>query len=347
MVNTCEARWDFRYGGHLAGHTFRPLEVGPYLSQGRAWGQAVAAWHSWNGDTIESRLHAHRVLIETFMEDVHHQRERWVMVPNERIALTLEHLGAMLDDYMSTAEKLGGLIRLEHEYLLPIPSKTGKSSSNRWRFQGFIDGFVVDGNGHDWLVEFKLRTQLTPVRIMRRSRQVRFYAWARQRETGRPIAGVIVDERLNQSANPVQIVGGKAKRPSENVSQITTVRLYRDACAALGTEPTDKMLTALGARQWGQRISVPFRPSQLEEAGRELVSAAQKILELDSGRRYPLRNAQKRLCSWCDFDAICDEPTDDLYAKTLYEFTVAKRDRVDDDEEGSNGDEVRALPRAS
>ena len=158
-VNTCEARWDFKYGGRLAGHTFKPFEVGPYLSQGKAWGQAVAAWHSWNGDTIESRLHAHRVLIETFMEDVHVQRERWVMVSNERVAHELEHLGMMLDDYMAGAEKLGGLTRLEHEYLLAIPSQSGKGKSNRWSFQGFIDGFVVDGNGHEWLVEFKLRTQ--------------------------------------------------------------------------------------------------------------------------------------------------------------------------------------------
>ena len=174
---------------------------------------------------------------------------------------------------------------------------------------------------------------------MRRHRQVRFYAWARQQETGRPIAGVIVDERLNESARPVQIVGGNRRRPSENVSQRTTVRLYREACIALGTEPSDKMLTVLSERKWHQRISVPFRPSQLEEAGLELVSAAQKIRELDSGRRYPLRNAQKRLCSWCDFDQICDEPTDDLFAKTQFEFAVPKRDRKEEPTGGS-GDEV-------
>jgi CRISPR/Cas system-associated exonuclease Cas4 (RecB family) len=234
---------------------------------------------------------------------------------------------------------LEGLTRLEHEYVVPIPSRTGRQSSNRWRFQGYIDGFVVDENGWDWLVEFKLRTRLTPVQIVRRSRQIRFYAWARHKETGRRIAGVIVDERLNAAAKPVQIVGGKNKRPSETVAQVTTVRLYREACVALGTKPSDKMLTALGARTWGQRIAIPFRPSELEEAGRELVSAAAKIRDLDSGRRYPLRNAKAMICRFCDYSDICDNPTDDGYARTLFEFTVPKRERglepIEDDE-GSN-----------
>ena len=347
-VNTCEAQHDFRYVGRLAGHTFKAKTIGPLLSQGKAWGQAVAAWHSWYGDTPLARMNAQHVLRETFLNDVTVQRLNGVFVAPELIVESLDRLGTMLDDYMEREDKLEGLTRLEHEYLVPIPSRSGKGSSNRWRFQGFIDGFVVDGNGYEWLVEFKLRSRLTPAQIIRRSRQVRFYAWARRKETDRQIAGVIVDERLNDIAKPVKVVGGASRRPSEEVAQRTSERLYREACAALGTSPSEKMLGALRARVWGNRVAIPFRPSELDEAGRELVSAAEKIRELDMGHRYPLRNAKAMICRFCDFNDICDNPRDDRYTATQFDFTVPKRFRAlqDEDDEGSE-DGASSVGRAA
>jgi hypothetical protein len=328
-VNSCEAQWDFKYGGYLAGHTFSAKQIGPLLSQGKAWGQAVAVWHGGLGDTFECRADAHLVLADTFFQDVYSQRKAGFMISPGVVVEKLDYLAAMLDDYMERSDRLSGLTRLEHEYVTPIPSRSGKGNSNRWRFQGFIDGFVVDQNGHEWLVEFKLRTRLTPIAIIRRSRQIRFYAWCRAKETGRPVAGVIVDERLNERAKPARIVGPEGKRrPSEEVAQRTTERLYLEACATWGTEPAQKMVDALGAKEWGQRVAIPFRPSELVEAGRELVSAAQKIRELDMGHRYPLRNAKAMTCRFCDFDDICDHPRDDRYTQTLFDFSVPKRLRA-------------------
>jgi hypothetical protein len=70
-----------------------------------------------------------------------------------------------------------------------------------------------------------------------------------------------------------------------------------------------------------------FGAAELEEAGRELVSAGLKIAELDSGRRYPIRNAQPHLCRGCRWRAACPNPGDDLYLSTLFESVAPKRAR--------------------
>ena len=56
---TCFARWDFAYGGHLAGATLKPREIAPVLSDGRAWGNAVAAYHAADAGVLAEIGRAH------------------------------------------------------------------------------------------------------------------------------------------------------------------------------------------------------------------------------------------------------------------------------------------------
>jgi hypothetical protein len=94
--------------------------------------------------------------------------------------------------------------------------------------------------------------------------------------------------------------------------QLTTPERYRAACAVYGEEPVGDVIRALEARRWHQRIPIQFRPSELEEAGHELRSAARLIRDLDSGDLYPIRNATVRTCAGCRFRDICDDPTPEV-----------------------------------
>jgi hypothetical protein len=184
-------------------------------------------------------------------------------------------------------------------------------------------------------VEFKLRASLTPVDLIAKAPQHRWYAWARRQELGWPGAiGVIVDERVKQAPLPPRTVKAKRKGEGRNgltvshaLDQPTTPGLYLRACEALDTEPRPEALQAFSARLWQHRAFLTFTPTELDSAGYELVSAAQIVRDLDSGRLVPIRNGTRANCGGCRFKPICLEPDNDFAVNSQYVRVPPKRDR--------------------
>lgn len=275
---------------------------------------------------------AHGALRDSYAADVAEQAERGVHVPAEKEVVYLDALDQTLAHYMTIAQPLGNLTRLEGDLYCPLPSRTGRRPSNLYAFEGRLDGFTIDEHGNEWIVEFKFRDQLTPAAVIQNGRQIRDYAWARQRESGHPIVGAIVEERLNDFPKEARIVQAKRKGEgidgytvSHAVNQVTTVDRYLEACEEYGEDPKPETITAIEGRRWQQRVHIDFDAGELEEAGRELVSSAKLIRDLDSGELYPVRNTQPMLCNGCRFKEICPNPEDELFVETIFELTQPKR----------------------
>lgn len=357
---TCQAQWDFNYGGYLAGTCLRPKAVPVRLQEGRAWGIAVAAFHSAREDKIDLATIA---LVEALDAEAKKLQEAGFYDADAHREMAAK-LRALLVQYADEEEerdiKLDGLDRLEHELFVPLPSRSGKGDSNRYELQVLFDG-VLEGEG-DWLAEFKLRASLSPLELIANSRQIRYYAWAWQREHGRPVRGVIVDERLNEQPKPARWV--KPKRKDEGIfvspgeaealgapynaaehekfaeasiearrtvshakDQVTTPELYLEACARAGVEPEPETLEAISSRKWSQRHRIFLTQTEIEESGRELVSLGRQIAAIDSGQVYPVRNVKPQNCNGCRFREICNEPNDKDLVDSLFERRPAKRDR--------------------
>ena len=263
-VMTCEASWDFGYGGHLmGGKTLKRKAISPHLSNGRSWGAAVAAWHASLPQPSPGQLSVYDILAQasaptlakfaaygalraSYEADVAEQAGRGIYVPVLQRVQQANWLSEVLEHYMLLAEPMP-LTKLEHELDVPLPSRTGVRASSRYHFQGFLDGFVQN-RGYE-VVEFKLRDTLTPVPLIQNDRQIRHYAWAYQKISGVAVMGAIVEERLAAAPKPPKIVFAKRKGegtqgedgrwrvPSHDVQQMTTSTLYRATCAEYGVEP--------------------------------------------------------------------------------------------------------------
>lgn len=308
----CQARHDFAYVGQLAGTALTPKATPILLREGRAWGRAVAAWHE-TGNVEHARFH----IDESLDEDAEQQREVGLYDEDEHRGLAAK-LRTILAHYTATVERIP-LTRLEHELEVAIPSRTGKRGSNAYRLVAFLDGVHTDAQGRDWIVEFKLRKQLTSFELIALDRQTRWYAWAWRQATGRPVAGIIVDERLN--AEPAAVRFNQDGRPSK--VQTCTVDDYVTAAE----DPDPDVVAKLAAKQWHQRHPLILRPSELDEVGWQLISAARLIHELDSGRMFPIRNPSRARCPGCRFRDICPDPADTALADALFDRVPAKRDR--------------------
>jgi hypothetical protein len=318
---TCWARWDFAYGGRLAGSTLKPKELAPILSEGRAWGAAVAEWHMRGGE-VTALWDAHQALKASLDDDEQEIREAGLPADLDVRVEMENRLGTMLDHYAETTEPLYGLRRIEEEIVVKLPSRGGKRSSSVYGFQCFLDGYT-DENGERWLAEFKLRGRLTEPVLLERQRQPRWYAWAESRSGKKAPLGVIVDERLNDiPKDPRRLKSG---RPSHAKDQMTTPEAYAQVCHEAGELPKLDVVQALRQRQWQQRFPLMFRPGELDEAGQELVSAARLIRDLDSGLLAPIRNAKRMTCSYCKFREICSQPEDELVVDALFQRTEPKR----------------------
>lgn len=313
----CEAQHDFRYGGQLAGDALRPRSATPRMREGRAWGRAVATWHE-TGDARE----AARALMHALAEDADEQRAAGVYETEVHAAMAAR-LGGILDHYVTTTEPLP-LTEPEHDIVVPIPSRTGRRASSRYRFAGFLDGIHTDADGRHWIVEFKLRATLSSFEQLALDRQGRRYAWAWQQRTGEPVAGVIYDERLAEAPKaPKVLASGKV---STDKRQITTPELYAAACMDAGQDPDLDTMQALAARRWQQRERIIFRPDELAETGAELVALAQRVGDLDNGR-LPIRTPHPAHCRGCSFREICPNPHDRPLVDANFERVPAKRDR--------------------
>jgi hypothetical protein len=304
---TCTARWDFSYGGRLAGNTLKARHVLPILRDGRAWGAGVAAYHAGSSNLLGlfDGVEAMRSSIDADLNFMIDSGVATDATFTER-GNALSRLEAMLRHYVDLTDPLGNLTRQEDDIVVPVPSRTGARGKLQPR----------------WLVELL--------------RQFRWYAWARQRETGRKVVGILVDERLNAVPNPPRIL--KDGTVSNDKRQFTTGPLYLEACRAAGQDPDPEMVMNLQGRIWQQRVPILFRPGELEEAGRELPSAAIDIRDLDSGFKWPTRNASERTCGGCRFRRICNDPYGELVDE-LFIRTVPKRLR---DTEQSQPQEVAA-----
>ena len=227
-LTDCFARWDLTYSDSLAGSSLQPKTTAPILREGRAWGAAVAAWHATGSIT-----HATEALIHAMDEDA---------------ARLLEHGAFDRDDYQAMRAKLDGILthytgsvdRLvvdspEHEFDVPIPSRTGRRASTRYRLQGRFDGLHTDEDGRVWIVEFKLRGRLSQLEDLVLDRQGRRYAWAWWRATGQMVAGIIYDEALNQAPQPPRVLA--SGKTSSDKRQHTTADAYLASCQATGSTP--------------------------------------------------------------------------------------------------------------
>jgi hypothetical protein len=317
MLLDCQAKHDFAYVGRLAGSALRPRLTPPLLREGRAWGRAVALFHSSAEDSAQA-LHDQivEVLRESLEEDAEVQRELGVYLP-EIHEEAEQRLTEMLAHYVSIAERLP-IERLEDELVVPIPSRTGRQHSNRYRLQVRLDGVHTDDEGREWIVEFKLRKELSPLEQIALSRQIRWYAWAWREITGRAPIGVIVDERLNKV--PKEVALNKDGRPSRVQSCIP------EAYEAAGGGDAE-VLERLRAKRWHQRERMFLTEAEIDEAGHQLVSVARQIQDLDSGRLYPVRNPSKVRCPGCQFREICPHPEDAELADALFERVPAKQYR--------------------
>jgi hypothetical protein len=315
----CFARWDFAYGGRLAGSTLKAKELAVGLSEGRAWGAGVAAWHQ-HADELTALWDGHGAIHESLAEDAAAMKEAGFEPDVGQRRETEAKLSGMLDHYATLADPLPGLERLEGLVEVPILSRSGTGrASTRYRFQCYLDGATGDG----WLVEFKLRGRLTDPKLMELQRQQRWYAWAEMVRRGRPPVGIWIDERLNELPKEPRIL--KSGKPSHAKDQLTTPEAYSDLCHEKNELPKLEVVEHLRQRQWQQRFPLMLRPGELDEAGEELIGAAKLINQLDHGEMPPIRNAKRQVCSFCRFKDVCANPGDSTYVETLFNRTVPKR----------------------
>lgn len=309
---TCQYRWDFRYGQQLTGTSLKPKAVSPTLSDGRAWGAGVAAYHA--GALLDE---ATDTMLATLTADADRLKEHGVF-SQEQFDESEQLLTGLLDHYTDENDQLG-LERLEHEIIAPIPSRSGQRDSNRYRLQVFFDGIHVDGRGDVWLYEAKLRGQLSSLLMIALSRQLRWYAWAYRKETGVEPAGIILDERLKALPKPVKL--NKDGSPSK--VQTCTVEAYR---AAGGDHPD--VLAKLEAKRWGQQERIFLTTTEIDEAGKQLVSSGQQIRDFDVADRYPVRNPSPMFCGGCEFRDVCSTSGSDTdLVEALFERVKPKKDR--------------------
>jgi hypothetical protein len=309
----CQAKHDFQYNDQLAGSSLKPLTKHARLREGKAWGRAMAAYHTdLGGPTPQQEI------ITSLAEDAAE-----MMIEPEELDEMRTRIVAMFEQYASECDSL--LVdQTELELDVQIPSRGGKRASNLYRFTGFIDAVKREKAG-DWLTEFKLRGQLSSLEQVAFMRQIRWYAWGYQQQTGRPVAGVIVDERLNAVPKPARIL--ESGKLSHAKDQLTTAGMYAQACREFGVEPKPETLESLAARRWQERHTLFLSESEIAEAGQQLTSVANLAGQFDSGLLFPVRNPSQFRCPGCAFRDICNTPGDIDLVDALYERVPTKKDR--------------------
>lgn len=320
----CLARHDFRYGEQLAGSSLKEKAVVPRLSEGRAWGAAAAAFHT-HAEQLTAGQAAIEAMDASLAEDIEKQLAEGVYDEEAHTAMRTGLL-EMLIDYIDAVEPIWMDPVVERELLVPIPSRGGVRRSNRYKLHCYLDATSTSDDGRVWIEEFKLRGRLSDVRLIIRSQQIRFYAWAYWQATGIRPAGAYVNEHWRQTPKPPRIL--KDGKLSHAKDQLCTHAAYLAACEEYDVEPKAETAEYLRTRQWEQRVPVVFRDEELEEVGRTLVSAAKLIHQLDVGDLYPIRNAHPANCSGCAFSEICDDPRSSVVG-TLFERRPPKRLRTE------------------
>lgn len=316
----CQAKHDFAYVGRLAGSALAPKQTPLLLREGRAWGIAVALFHSGIASRSVDELHdeVQRAVRASLEKDAEQQRAAGVYLPDEHresearlLEMLAHYIGLTVGDPLP-------ITRLEHELLVAAPARTGQRKSSRYRFLARLDGVHEDEHGRTWIVEFKLRRQLSSFDQIVLSRQIRWYAWAWRETTGVEPTGVIVDERLNAVPSAVRI--NKDGRPSARQS------CRPEAYVAAGGSD-EQVLEGLRQKCWQARHPILLRPEEIDEAGQQITSVARQIQAFDAGHLYPVRNPSQMRCPSCAFREVCPTPGDTELVDALYVRKPAKRDR--------------------
>lgn len=293
----CQAKHAFGYTGALSGgKCLEPLVPHLNLRRGRAWGAGVAHWHE-HGEFAPASL----AMLAALDDDVQAMQQAGVWTEElaaEHYAL-YESLASILSDYAATAERLT-FDSPERELRVDI-GDTG------FGFLGFLDGLHTDADGRVWLVEFKLRGELTPAEHVGLDRQVRWYGWACRELFDIEPAGLIYDERTTFVPGPVKM-NADGETPTKRQAGCTA-DAYAAAWRAVGKEPDEATMAALGKRETHGRTHVVFTPRELDDAGRELVTATKLVRAFDERLLHPVRNTQKGRCARCKFREICPDPT--------------------------------------
>lgn len=310
----CQQKHDFSYGDQLTGSSLKPRTQHVRLREGKAWGRAMAVYHAGAGT-----VPALGAISESLAEDA---AEMTLM--DDELEQMIEKLFALFTDYASTTEPIG-VHSTELALDVPIPARNSKRASTRYRFSGFIDAIQTDPYDRDWIIEFKLRGQLSSLEQVAFMRQIRWYAWAYQVQTGRKVAGVIVEERLNAAPKAARIL--QSGLPSHAKDQLTTPGMYAAACREHGVQPNPETLAALGERRWQARHTIFLSASEIEEAGLQLTSVAKQAALFDSGLLFPVRNPSQFRCPSCAYRDICNSPNDADLVDALFTRVPAKRDR--------------------
>lgn len=303
----CPQKWSFGYGD-VAGFPIQPRVTALRLREGRAWGAAVQQWHTTGA--IDAAAGA---LLASLDEDAA-QMEREGAFDHEEYDETKEKLIGALVHYAATAERLnlvGSEVELEMTH------------GDGWTYRCHLDGVHQDEDGYLWVVEFKLRGagSFTPLEQAVLWRQTRWYALAL--EASRPfdkisheVRGVIIDERLNDAPKPVKF----NKNGDVSATQTCMLEEYMHACAVRGQTPHMPTVERLSAKIWQQRHTILFRPDELDDALRELESAASLVALYAGHSLRPIRVPGKQ-CGYCEFSELCPTPRDERLRDALYRPT--------------------------
>lgn len=213
----CPASWDFSYGDTLAGASLKPRSTAAILSNGSAWGAAVAEWHS-TGDLFAALGAAE----DSFAADRRNMVERGILPDLGETLRQGELVGRCLEHYVEDSVRMENFGQIEREIELPIPARTprgwvageaygGYRNSSKYRYLAKLDGHATYRD-HPAIAEFKFRGQLTELAVVELQPQYRWYAWAYAREIGwdGPVS-VLVDERLSVAPNEARLVKAAAK----------------------------------------------------------------------------------------------------------------------------------------
>ena len=309
----CQAKHAYSYTGVLTGgDALRPKRTHINLREGRAWGAGIAAWH-YTGD----KSAAHAAMARSLAADAEQLTEAGFYDAQEHHA-TKNKLAAILDHEIGTSGRLD-LVSMEEHLLVSL--RGPKQRSSTYNFEGYLDGVAKDASGAFWIVEFKLRKQLSSLDQVARSPQLRRYAWAWREQHGVNPAGIILDERLNAAPSDVKLNANG----SVSKVQSCTVDAYLAACLQAEQEPDEEVLAKLAAKRWGERHRVFLTELEVTRAGRELGSAARLIRQLDNGDLDPVANPSPMRCPGCAFKEICGSPYDPELIDALFERVPPKR----------------------
>lgn len=292
------------------------------LRRGSAWGRAVARWHETHDVAA-----ACNAAVEQLDKDAAEMKAAKVYTGavEEEHGDLADTLLKLVVDYASRDASPLNLSHAEHPLDVPVPGVPDM------RFEGFLDGLHTDDDGGVWIVEYKLRENLTDAGSVVMGRQFRWYAWACRELFDVAPLGVIVDERLAETPGPVVLnkADKDGRRAPRKGQAQCSAEDYLAACEAAGVDPDGDTHARLLSKRWQRRHVVEFLPFELDEAGAEVASAARQIAAFDANRVRPIRNPHRSRCTSCDYRDICPDPDGSRdIIRALFEVKPPKRERA-------------------